>query len=216
MSLLLALTGSAPAGYSLDCAAGAYNLTGQAAAVLRSKSLPLSAGAYAFAGKDATITYAPATGYALSCDPGSYGITGYSATVAWTPAASSSKSGVSRLWLIDYYTKAFERKEPAPLPKRVTHRKAALITQDRDRALNLKVEKAVAKAQADLDRLTATINDAKAAQAFVDSIQQFAVQSSKTIDNFMPIGLHYMQISHSVVQKKQRDDEDLLLLAFVL
>lgn len=126
--------------------------------------------------------------------------------IARTTASTQAKSGVSRLWLIDYYTKAFAPKE-LPKPKRkVSNRKAIQVEAQRQQAAQRKVQRAVAKAEADIQQLTKTIEDHQAAQQFVANLVAVAEQSTKTIVSFLSIGLHYQQLANSA-------DDDLLLFA---
>ena len=133
-----------------------------------------------------------------------------SVTATLTAASTQAKSGVSRLWLIDYYTKAFAKPKEAPKPKRkVSRKRIAEVEAQRQQALVIKVERAVKKADEDIAQLTGTLADAQAAQRFVADLVLFAEKSTKTIMSFMSIGINYRQSA-------QRDDEHLLLFALGL
>lgn len=134
-----------------------------------------------------------------------------SVTATLTAAASSQvKSGVSRLWLIDYYTKAFVKPKEAPKPKRkVSRKRIAEAEAQRQRVIEARVERAVKKAEEDIAQLTGTLADAHAAQQFVADLLIYAQQSTITIVNFSTIGLNYRKSA-------QRDDEHLLLFALGL
>lgn len=95
MSLLLALTASGGASYTLTCDAGSYSLAGQDAtfsvampagagsysvsgqSALFSVSIQADAGAYSVQGQDADLVYS-ASGYSLECDAGAYSLQGQS------------------------------------------------------------------------------------------------------------------------------------------
>jgi hypothetical protein len=78
MSLLLALTASGgPTNYAIAANAGSYSVTGQAATLLRSKSVTGAAGSYSVAGVSATVSRSKVVAGAS----GSYSVTGVAATV---------------------------------------------------------------------------------------------------------------------------------------
>jgi len=193
MSLLLALTGGSSAvDYALDCETGSYTLSGQ----------------------DAVLTYAPAaTNYAMDCAPGAYALSGGNATLAYV-SGSSAKSGVSRQWLIGYYTEAFKKPvvqvaEPKLKHRAITKRRAEQVAQQHEQEIEQRIERMVQQAERDVAKLTAQAGDAVAAQQMIQALLQNALQSQNTITDFMLIAKNYQQ-------QVQREDSDLLLLAIVL
>ena len=135
---------------------------------------------------------------------------GFQVNGTLTAISSQGKSGVSRLWLIDYYTKAFAKPKEAPKPKRkVSRKRIAEVEAQRQQALVIKVERAVKKAEEDIAQLTGTLADAQAAQQFVADLLIYAQQSTITIMNFKAIDVNYRK-------SVQRDDEHLLLFALGL
>ena len=149
------------------------------------------------------------------------GVSGTAALGTLTAVAPSaaSKSGVNRLWLIDYYTKAFavkgveaEKAEQAKalgLKKRKVLKLKARRLEDakQEKELEARVEALVEKAQQDIARAAAGIRDAKAAQQFVQNLTQFALESQTPIVDFAPIAQRY---------KPKDDENELLLFAMVL
>lgn len=123
----------------------------------------------------------------------------------------SAKSGVSRLWLIEYYTKEFAKKEAtqAVAPEGLTvaaKRKAAKkATVEREAA----VERLVAKAESDLEVLTQGIADIGAAQKFMQAlIQQVARKPEPETD--------FMQVANDYRKRMRQEDDELLLFAMVI
>lgn len=157
---------------------------------------------------------------------------GFSVDGTLVSPTAPGRSSVSRQWLIDYYTKAFEKPKEPPKPKRkVSRRKAEEVEEQRQLVVARKVQRAVAKAEADIAQLTWTIEDAQAAQQFVADLVKFAQESNKTILNFMSIGINYRQqtpieddlmlfaLGFSIEVKPQRirpEDGDLLLISQVM
>lgn len=92
MSLLLAVQGGGPISYALSGAAGAYALTGRAAAFKVAHSLSGAAGSYSMTGRAATLAYVPGAGsvaYTLGGDAGSYALYGRDAAFDYSVSAPS-------------------------------------------------------------------------------------------------------------------------------
>ena len=126
------------------------------------------------------------------------------------------RSGVSRLWLIEYYTQELAKKQaerdaeaqPEPLeaeaaaqPKRKVRKKKRVPRE---------VVQLVAKAEADLDKLLEGVVDASAAQLFIFQLLNFA------LDYPSPQGLDFMQIAVEYKKRAKTEDDDLLLLSCVI
>lgn len=128
-----------------------------------------------------------------------------------TPDAGDAKSGVNRLWLIEYYTKEFAKKEATQVvalegltaaAKRKAVKKATV-------AREAAVEKLVAKAESDLEVLTQGIADIGAAQRFTQAlIQQVARKPEPEAD--------FMQVANDYRKRMQQEDDELLLFAMVI
>ena len=115
-------------------------------------------------------------------------------------------------WLVDYYTEAFKKKAVAPTPavgRKVTRRTSERVAEEQGAALLAKVERAVTRARSDIDRLTAQVTDRAEVQRIDDVLRAAAVNSHKTIVNFMLIELNYRQ-------SESRRDEELMLFALDL
>ena len=133
---------------------------------------------------------------------------GFAPYQAQTTGPSKSPQGqqIDRQWLIEYYTKQFSKpKAEKPKGKPLTVKKAQIVEAQRQQQIEAKVQKAVAKASADLEKLTADIADTQAAHQFIADLRLFVTQSTKTIVDFIPIGLNYRQ--------SRSGDDDLLLFA---
>lgn len=124
---------------------------------------------------------------------------------------SAPRSGVSRMWLIEYYQQqlALRDKKPdvegLPLAEKRKKRKVsapALVPQE--------VQALVDKAEADLDKLAQGVADASAAQLFILQLVSFAV------DYPAPDVVDFMQIAARYQEKMRREDDELLLLALVI
>jgi len=123
--------------------------------------------------------------------------------------ASITKSGVNRLWLINYYTKAFAeqekiRAEALPVPK------TKVAAKKREAEVARKVEASVAKAEKELDSLARGVKDIQAAQAFIYN----AVQQAQSQPVAEPVD--FSAVVDRFRKKMQQDDDELLLLAMVL
>jgi hypothetical protein len=69
--------------YTLTANAGTYTLSGQTAALTRSKLLTANAGAYTLAGQTADLTWAASSAYTLTANPGAYTLAGQTADLTW-------------------------------------------------------------------------------------------------------------------------------------
>ena len=124
---------------------------------------------------------------------------------------TSAKSGVSRQWLIDYYTQAFEKTAPLPAPVTGVAKlrgKSRKVEQERV-ARAAKVDALVTKAEADVAKVLSNIADNRAAAQFTYNLKLQA-QAYATPD------IDFAQLAESFNRKLRQDDEDLLLLASVL
>lgn len=146
---------------------------------------------------------------------------------------SDGRSGISRQWLIDYYTKAFAKEEPAPPKvKKTPPKRRSSPVETPVSPVEKRIQEAVSKAEADIQRLTGSIDDAQAAQQFVAQLLVFAQESTKTIESFYSIGVNYrhsqQEVQHDLLlvavgmeppaptRRLQGDEADLLLLMHVL
>lgn len=128
-----------------------------------------------------------------------------------TPDPGNGKSGVNRMWLIEYYTKEFAKKEATQVvalegltatAKRKAVKKAAV---EREAA----VEKLVAKAESDLEVLTQGIADIGAAQRFTQALIRQAARRPEPETDFM-------QVANDYRKRMQQEDDELLLFAMVI
>ena len=121
--------------------------------------------------------------------------------------ASVTKSGVNRLWLIDYYTKEFAAKEKLRNPEPA---KTRVVAKKRAAEVAAKVEASVAKAEKDLATLTKSMKDVQDAQVFIYNAIQQAKQApqAESVD--------FMAVAKRYEKKMQQEEHELLLLAMVL
>ena len=119
---------------------------------------------------------------------------------------STSKSGVNRLWLVEYYTKAFAKTEPL---KTVGVSKAT--QRKRQAAQEAKIAEQVEKTEADLEVLAQGIKDVQAAQQFTYNLLKYA-QSLPD----MALEIDFLTIANGYRERMRREDDDLLLLSMVL
>ena len=127
-----------------------------------------------------------------------------------TPDPGNGKSGVNRMWLIEYYTREFARKAPeATIPEGLTVAAKRKAVKKAAAAREVQIEALAAKAEADLEVLAQGIKDTRAAQQFTyNLIQQAQRQPEPEVD--------FMQIAGDYRKRIQRDDDELLLLSMVL
>lgn len=121
-----------------------------------------------------------------------------------------------RLWLIDYYTKAFAKaKEAGQAKTGITPELIPGITPDipvkrktitKADLIPAKIERQVAKAERDIADMSRQIRDVEAAQAFVASLLAAAQQYTSPIYDFKLIENAY----------NNDGEDDLLLFAAVL
>lgn len=121
--------------------------------------------------------------------------------------ASVTKSGVNRLWLIDYYTKEFAAKERLRNPEPA---KTKVVAKKRAAEVAAKVEASVAKAEKDLATLTKSMKDVQDAQVFIYN----AIQQAKQAPQAEPVD--FMAVAKRYEKKVQQEEHELLLLAMVL
>lgn len=132
-------------------------------------------------------------------------------------AVASGHSGVTRLWLIDYYTTALQKQkekeaieaELKKLPEVVLRgpRKKQIEAIRREKLVIEKVNRLADKAQSEIEAVSRRIRDVQAAQAFTQQLMQTAIQS--------PV-LDFEPLIQLVRKQQEEDDEDLLLFAMVL
>lgn len=126
------------------------------------------------------------------------------------PPQTATKSGVSRLWLIDYYTKEWAKRDaPAADVEAVATPITPALKRKATIARKRKVAELVDKAEADLEVIASGIADAKAAQVF---IQQLIITAQYRYEP----GVDFTQIAANYRRKLRQDDDELLLLSTVL
>jgi len=129
-----------------------------------------------------------------------------------TPDPNAGKSGVSRLWLIEYYTRELARKQAAETTKKPqslksgAKRKASKAAQAAQAA---KVEALAAQAESQLDALAQGVQDARAAMVFTARLLQQAQLRSEPEVDFLQLAIEYRKV-------QQQEDDDLLLLSMVI
>ena len=132
-------------------------------------------------------------------------------------AVASGHSGVTRLWLIDYYTKALAKQkekekidaEVAKLPEVVLRgpRKKQIEAIRREKLVLEKANRLADKAEQDIAAVSRQIRDTQAAQEFTRQLMATALQS---------MVLEFPPLIQMVRQQQEDDDEDLLLFSMVL
>lgn len=125
-------------------------------------------------------------------------------------SSSASKSGVSRLWLIEYYTKEFAKKAPIAVPEEIVGVAAKRNALNRAKAVRAKqIEALAAKAESDLEVLAQSVKNIDAAQKFTyNLIQQAQQQPEPEVD--------FMRVADSYRKRMKQEDDDLMLFAMVL
>ncbi len=203
----IAITGYAPTilqPQALSPGVGNIALTGYVPSVVRTANQALVPGA----GSIAITGYSPSVGQTTTGDTtinpgvGTLAITGYAPSVEQAEPAISGRSSISRQWLIDYYTEAFAKKEIAPVAQQVTKPVSK-------RKQTAEIKKLVAKAEKDLDKLTAGVKDAEAVQRFLlVIITQVQIQLDPGVD--------FLSIADDYRKRIQQEDDELLLLSMVI
>ena len=130
----------------------------------------------------------------------------------------AKRSGVSRLWLIEYYTKEWEKNKKEKEQSAAVEVAEAIADKPKRKPRKAKptrvpaeVEALVSKAEEDLDRLMQGAVDASAAQLFIFKLLNF------TLDRPDPAPeTDFLTIAAEYRDKLRREDEDLLLLAFAI
>lgn len=182
---------------------------------------------------------APLTGEAIASATGTVVVYGGDVTVALTgvgvaaalgallPVASSgAASGVTRQWLVDYYTKAFERNPtPAPLPgaepvltpqaKQRTRRPALKPLPVGEYPSTLKqVEELALRADEVISKAARQPKEHPQAEAIVTQALRYAVESPLPVMDFEPLLARYA--AEAAARQQQDDEDDLALFALVL
>ena len=107
---------------------------------------------------------------------------------------SAPRSGVSRLWLIEYYTKELEKREALKVVKKPP---APITVKRRAAKRAVAVENLATKDEADLEALTQGISDAAAAQRFISIlIAQVQVRAEPEFD--------FMKVAEDFKKRRQR------------
>lgn len=142
-------------------------------------------------------------------------LTGAGATAllgALTPAATTvERSGVTRLWLIDYYTRAFEAKKKAAetlaLAKKPSKRKAKRLSENQpSQPEEAKIEELVTRAERNLASTLDQVRSARDYEAFMLRIQAMVATP-----------IVYEDFSNLLDRYRVEDEEDdFLMLASVL
>lgn len=130
----------------------------------------------------------------------------------------AKRSGVSRLWLIEYYTQEWAKNkaareaelQPAIVEQLETIEAKAPPKRKKRKAVPKEVQALVDKAEADLDRLAQEATDVSASQQFIFNLLNFA------LDYPAPELVDFMSAAERYRNKLRREDEDLLLLAFAI
>lgn len=152
--------------------------------------------------------------------PSAFDLGGVDVKVSWIcfdtaaqPPVPSSKSGVSRLWLIEYYTKAFEKPEKkkkklAEVDLEVVAKAKRVSAKKRKEAAEqlARIETAATKAEQQIAQLTGSMSDAVAAQQFIADILLLAQETQQVVLDFNAIAQKYKR-------KSQAEDELMLLFA---
>ena len=121
---------------------------------------------------------------------------------------ASGKSGYTRAWLMDYYTRKLAKPVSTVTPPKRKRRAAQRVAAQEDAeeaAIAAKVDALVSKAERDIAEMAAKINDAQAAETFIADLLATAQQYAFPIYDFKLIGHDYNE-----------DEDDLLLFAAVL
>lgn len=145
-------------------------------------------------------------------DPGvgAIAFTGHAPTVTQSqvPVETGAHSGVTRLWLIDYYTREFAKNKKADAVVLEAPAKPKKVTK----VVARKVEKAVAKAEKQLETLTQTLKTEQDSQQFT-----MALLRQISIGVVVPNAeIDFYAIAEQYREKLRRDDDELLLLALAL
>jgi len=214
---LLAESATALSGQSADVAQGALlpqvaaTLTGQATALAPGAVLPQTG--VVLSGQSASV------GQGAMVAPGdlTVALTGVGMTVntglmvgSVTPDPGNGKSGVNRMWLIEYYTKEFAKKAPVvAVPGGLTAAAKRKAVKKAVAAREAQIEALAAKAESDLEALAQGVADAAAAQQFTyNLIRQATLRHAPETD--------FLQIAQDYRKRQKQEDDDLMLFAMVL
>lgn len=214
---LLAESATALTGQRADVAQGTVlpqidkTLTGQAVALAQGSVLPQTSvallGQGVSVGQGAMVAPGDLTvalmGVGVTVGQGAL-------TASITPDPGNGKSGVNRMWLIEYYTKEFAKKAPIAVPEEIVGVAAKRNALNRAKALRAKqIEALAAKAESDLEVLAQGVEDVRAAQQFTyNLIHQAQRQPEPEID--------FMRVADSYRKRMKQEDDDLMLFAMVI
>lgn len=131
-------------------------------------------------------------------------------TASITPDPGNGKSGVNRMWLIEYYTKEFAKKAPIAVPEEIVGFAAKRNALNRAKAVRAKqIEALAVKAESDLEALAQGVEDVRAAQQFTyNLIHQAQRRPEPEID--------FMHVADSYRKRMKQEDDDLMLFAMVI
>jgi hypothetical protein len=151
--------------------------------------------------------------------PSAFDLAGADVKVSWicfdaaAQPAVTTKSGVSRLWLIEYYTKAFakpekKKKKTEPVDLEVVAKAKRISAKKRkeDAEQLERIETAAVKAEQQIEQLTGSMSDAVAAQQFIADILLLAQETQQVV-------LDFNEIAQKYKRKSQAEDELMLLFA---
>lgn len=133
-------------------------------------------------------------------------------------AVSGAASGVTRQWLVEYYTKAWERKpaEVPPAPPRKGRRKPATpVTVGVYPDTLEQVEELVQRAEVAVRKTAQQLKNTETVDALVAQAQRYAVESTLPVMDFGPLLARYMAEA-TAKRQQQEDEDDLTLFALVL
>lgn len=174
---------------------------------------------------------APLTGVAGTGDTGTLVVYGGDVTVALAgvgaatalgallPVASSgAASGVTRQWLVDYYTKAFERnpaRAPLPAVKRPRAQRPVLkpLHAGEYPSTLEQVEELARRADAVISNAARQPKERSQAEVIVTQALRYAVESPLPVMDFEPLLARY---AAQAAARQQQDEDDLALFALVL
>lgn len=126
--------------------------------------------------------------------------------------ALKNKSGVNRQWLIEYYTKAFEKvpqntKLTVPAKKYVKVAHKEINAARADREFQLKLDQWVLKAEREIELLMSSMAQARERDLFLAELQQMQVKLPRSED--------FTEIAKKM-RRKLKEDDELMLFSMVL
>lgn len=138
-----------------------------------------------------------------------------------TPVVTTNAaSGVTRQWLVDYYTKAWERKPVVDAPAAVTARKGKARSQPAAPVAGVypdtldQVEQLAQRAETAVRKAARQIQSTEAVDAVLTQAQLYAVKSILPVMDFEPLLARYA--AQAAARQQQEDEDDLALFSLVL